>query len=218
MPPRRSWPKPIPGRFILGPGVGYPQQAAAAGRDFGRPLATMADYQRRMAEPTWPPVLEAEYPRIVAANGPKMLAMAGETADGALPAGLPAEYTAMARKIVGPDKLLVVGLTVIAEPDHDHARELARATVAASLNSPSYANTVAILGYSTDEIDDVTDRLVDAIVAHGSPDAIAATVRRHLVAGADHVEIMVPGGDFAGGVDQLEALAPTLLAIAHPVA
>lgn len=78
-----------PGRFVLGIGVGYPQQAEAAGRDFGQPLATMREYQRRMGEATWPPVPVADYPRIVAANGPKMLELAAETADGALPVDCP---------------------------------------------------------------------------------------------------------------------------------
>ena len=198
-----------PGRFILGIGVGYPQQAETAGRDYGRPLHTMRDYQRRMGEATWPPVPAADYPRIIAANGPKMLQLAAETADGALPAGLPADYTAQARRILGPDKLLVVGLSVVVDSDLDRARETARATVAASLNSPAYAKTVVGLGYSAD----ADDRLVDAVVGHGRPDDVADLVRAHLEAGADHVSVMMPGGDFDGGVAGLEELAPTLMAI-----
>jgi probable F420-dependent oxidoreductase len=198
-----------PGRFVLGLGVGYPQQAETAGRDYGRPLDTMRDYQRRMGEATWPPVPAADYPRIVAANGPKMLEMAAETADGAMPAGLPAGYTAQARRILGPDKLLVVGLSVVVDSDPDRARETARATVSASLNSPSYAKTVVGLGYSAD----ADDRLVDAVVGHGRPDAVANLVRAHLEAGADHVSVMMPGGDFDGGVAGLEELAPTLMTI-----
>ena len=85
-----------PDRFVLGLGVGYPQQAASTGRDFGSPLATMHDYRDRMDSQTWPPAPEAAYARIIAANGPKMLALAGEISDGALPAGLPPEFTAHA--------------------------------------------------------------------------------------------------------------------------
>jgi hypothetical protein len=54
---------------------------------------------------------------------------------------------------------------------------------------------------------------VDAIIGHGDPTTIAATVRKHLTAGADHVMIMPPGGDFAAGIDQLEQLAPVLTAL-----
>jgi alkanesulfonate monooxygenase SsuD/methylene tetrahydromethanopterin reductase-like flavin-dependent oxidoreductase (luciferase family) len=38
-----------------------------------------------MAAPTMTPAPAAPYPRIVAANGQKMMALAGELADGALP-------------------------------------------------------------------------------------------------------------------------------------
>jgi probable F420-dependent oxidoreductase len=114
-----------PGRFVMGLGVGYPEQAASVGREFGRPLVTMRDYCQRMHEPTWPPVPDATYPRIIAANGPKMLALAGDVADGAFPAGLPAEFTAQARAALGPDKLLVVGMSLDPDPVvvGDSARE-----------------------------------------------------------------------------------------------
>lgn len=112
-----------PGRLVLGLGVGYPEQAAAVGREFGRPLATMRDYLDRMAEPPQLPAPGATYPRIMGANGPKMVALAGELADGAMPAMREPEFTAEARRLLGPDKLLVVlihadagdGATVAAE-------------------------------------------------------------------------------------------------------
>jgi probable F420-dependent oxidoreductase len=198
-----------PGRFVLGLGVGYPQQAAGAGREFGSPLSTMRDYVDRMGGETWPPAPDVAYPKIIAANGPKMLALAGEIADGALPAMLPPEYTAQARRALGPDKLLVVGLSVVVDTDHDRARATARDTVSNALGQKSYAARMAGLGYSAQEIADVDDRLVDAIVGHGDPAAIAAKVQEHLTAGADHVTLLLPiGGDFSVGIDQLEQLAP----------
>ncbi len=104
-----------PGRFVLSLGVGYPEQAASVGHEFGSPLVMMRAYVDRMDSPTWPPAPEVPYPRIVAANGPKMLALAGDIADGALPAGLPEEFTAQARQTLGPDKLLVVGVSVVVD-------------------------------------------------------------------------------------------------------
>jgi probable F420-dependent oxidoreductase len=114
-----------PGRLVVGLGVGYPEQAASVGREFGRPLVTMRDYVQRMDEPTWPPVPDTAYPRIIAANGPKMLALAGDIADGAFPAAQTAEFTAQARSTLGPDKLLVVGLGLDPDPTvvRDGARE-----------------------------------------------------------------------------------------------
>lgn len=154
-----------PGRLALGLGVGYPEQAASVGRQFGSPLTTMRDYLDRMDSATWPPAPDAPYARIVAANGPRMLALAGEKADGAFPAGLPPEFTAEARQLLGPDKLLVMGLS-LAEDD---------------------------------------------VVAQDDSSGMAAKVREHLAAGADHVALLLPvGGDFAAGVRELEELGPAL--------
>jgi alkanesulfonate monooxygenase SsuD/methylene tetrahydromethanopterin reductase-like flavin-dependent oxidoreductase (luciferase family) len=61
----------------------------------------------------------------------------------------------------------------------------------------------------------VSDRLVDAVVAHGDPAAIAAKVGEHLVAGADHVTLLPPMGvDFATEIDRFEQLAPALADLA----
>jgi len=204
-----------PGRIVAGLGVGYPAQAASTGQEFGTPLATMRDYLDRMDSPTWPPAPDAAYPRIIAANGPKMVALAGEIADGAMPAGMPAEFTAQARQVLGPDKLLVVGLSVVGDfclsEDVDRAKAAAREAVSNRLGESSYAARIAGLGYSTQDIAEVSDRLVNALIAHGDSTAIAAKVREHLAAGADHVTLLLPiGGDFATGVDQLEQLAPAL--------
>jgi len=205
-----------PGRLVLGLGVGYPQQAAAVGRVFGSPLAAMRDYLERMAAPTMTPAPEASYPRIVAANGPKMIALAGEMADGVLPAGLPPAFTAQARETLGPDKLLVVGLSVITDTaDRDTARARARDAASAALGRSWYAATIARLGYTDQQITAVSDELVNAIVAHGDPGSIAAAVGAHRAAGADHV-ILMPSAttdtvDLVAGVRQLEHLAPAVL-------
>ncbi|GAB2843295.1 hypothetical protein GCM10027176_53700 [Actinoallomurus bryophytorum] len=130
------------------------------------------------------------------------------------PAVLPPEFTAHARQVLGPDKLLVRGLSVILDTDRERARATARETVSARLWQPSYAAALTRLGYSRQDIAEVSDRLVDAVVAHGNPVAIADKVAEHLATGADHVTLLPPiGTDFAAGVDQLEHLAPALVDI-----
>ena len=206
----------FPDRFVLGLGVGYPHQAASVGREFGRPVATMRDYLDQMTAPTQLPAPDVAYPKIIGANGPKMLALSGEIADGAMPAMVPPEFTAQARQLLGPDKLLVVGLAVAADADPERAKATARQTVAGRLAGPgTYAATMARLGYSEQEIAEVSDRLLDALVGYGSAAAIADKVREHLAAGADHVMVM-PTADFAVGVDQLEQLGPTLAELTSP--
>ncbi len=206
-----------PGRLVLGLGVGYPQQAALVGREYGSPLAVMRDYLERMAAPTMTPAPDAPYARIVAANGPKMIALAAELADSVLPAGLPPAFTAQVRELLGPDKLLVVALSVITDTaDPGTARATARSVAAASLSRPWFAATIARLGYSGEQIEAVGDDLVNDLVAHGSPEAIAAAVSAHRAAGADHVILMSPGTvalDLAAGVGHLERLAPAVLQV-----
>jgi probable F420-dependent oxidoreductase len=200
-----------PRRLTLGLGVGFPAQAAGTRRQFGSPRATMRDYLRRMDDETWPPAADVAYPRIVGAMGPKMLALAAESADGAMPAGLPPQFTARARQVLGPDKLLVIGLTVVPDSDRVRAKDVARQTVSANLGRPSYAATLAGLGLGGHEL---ADAVVDAVIGHGDADAIAAKVGEHLVAGADHVTLMLPmGTEFSAGIDQLERLAPAVAAL-----
>lgn len=194
-----------PDRLVLGVGVGYPEQAASTGRDFGRPLATMRDYVARMDAETWPPAPAAAYPRILGANGPKMLALAAEIADGALPATLPPAFTAEARAAIGPDKLLVVGLAVVPDADIARARAAAVERVTQTLNLPTFGNALRRLDFALDDVEGIAD----AVVAHGGPDAIAAKVREHLAAGADHVLLMPPpADDFGTDIAVLERLAP----------
>jgi probable F420-dependent oxidoreductase len=206
-----------PGRLVLGLGVGYPQQAALVGREFGRPLDAMRDYLERMSAPTMTSAPDAPYPRIIAANGPKMIALAGKMADGVLPAGLPPAFTAQVRDALGPDKLLVVGLSVITDTaDRETARAAARSQAAGSLSRPWYAATIARLGYTDRQITAVSDDLVSDLVAYGDPDSIAAAVGAHRAAGADHVVLLPPGAaglDLATGVTQLEHLAPAVLQV-----
>jgi probable F420-dependent oxidoreductase len=201
----------FPGRFVLGLGVGYPHQAASVGRRYGSPVATMRDYLDRMPGPTQLPAPDVDYPKIIGANGPRMLALAGESADGAMPAMVPPEFTIQARQLLGPHKLLAVGLAVVADADPARAKAAARQRVADRLGQPgTYAATMARLGYSEREISQVSDRLVDGIVGYGDAAAIAAKVRMHLNAGADHVMVMSAATELDDGVEQLEQLAPTL--------
>lgn len=203
-----------PGRFVLGVGGGHPEQAVSTGREFGSPLATMRDYLDRMDSPTQPSAPAADYVRIVGTGGPKTLALAAELADGALPAGTPPQYTEHIRKVLGPDKLLVVGMSVVLDRDRDAARAKAKEMATALLGMGSYAATAVRLGLPAPGPEGPDDELVDALVAHGGPDEIAAAVGRQLAAGADHVALMLtPGGDFADGIAVLEELAPALTAL-----
>src|ERR1700729_899619 len=149
-----------PDRFVLGLGVGYPHQAASVGREFGSPVGTMREYLDQMGAPTQLPSPDVAYPKIIGANGPRMLELSGEIADGAMPAMVPPEFTAQARQLLGPDKLLVVGLAVAADPDPERAGATAGEAGAGAVPAAgTYRSTMARLGYSEQEIAQVSDRL-----------------------------------------------------------
>jgi probable F420-dependent oxidoreductase len=198
-----------PDRFVLGLGVGYADQATRAGRSFTSPLSIMRDYLDRMSAPGQIPAPDVRYARILAALGPKMLALSGELADGALPSAAPVEFTAQARQTLGPDKLLVVGLTVA--EDADSARQFLRWL----LGHPGSRHAAVLrgLGYSAEDIAAVSDRVRDAVASYGDAEAVAAGARAHLAAGADHVVIIPVRFDFAAGVELLARLAPALTAL-----
>ena len=85
------------------------------------------------------------------------------------------------------------------------------------LELPNYANNWRRLGFGDDEVTGSgSDRLLDAAFAWGSTETIAAHVREHLDAGADHVCVQVigaPDGDAETDLRRLEELAPSVLAL-----
>ncbi|HUV11014.1 MAG TPA: TIGR03620 family F420-dependent LLM class oxidoreductase, partial [Acidimicrobiia bacterium] len=128
-----------------------------------------------------------------AALGPRMLGLARDRTDGAHPYLVTPEHTASAREILGPDRLLAPEQMVVLETDPTRAREIARGTLSMYLPGlPNYANNVRRLGFTDEDLTaPLSDRLVDALVAWGDAESIAARVRAHHDAGADHVAIQV---------------------------
>jgi probable F420-dependent oxidoreductase len=164
-------------------------------------------------QPMTPPP-DVAYAKILAANGPKMLALAGEVADGAFPTLVPPEFTAHARAVLGPHKLLIIGLTCAMDDDPAAAAALTRQFVSTTIGRPGSpcAANLTRLGYSSEKLSEGSDRVVDAVLGHGGPDAIAAKVGEHLKAGADHVRVSMVVPDFASGFLQLERAAPAFSA------
>ncbi len=188
----------FPDRFLLGLGVSHaPMVTGVHRRDYDRPLATMAAYLDAMdtgslflaAQPASAPE------RVLAALGPKMLALAAQRSRGAHPYFVPPEHTAIARAALGDGPLLAPEQAVVLSSDADEARTIARRFMQTYLGLPNYTNNLRRLGFTDDDISQPTDRLVDAIVAWGDLDAIAARIRAHHDAGADHVCVQVLTAD-----------------------
>ena len=178
-----------PGRFVLGIGVSHAPSVAVRGGSYGKPVETMAAYLDGMAAASYAgPEASEPVPLVLAALGPKMLALAAERADGAHPYFVPVEHTPIARAAVGPEACLAVEMAAVLSTDAEHARRIGRAFAKHYLALPNYANNLRRLGWSDEDIaSDGSDRLIDAVVAWGDVDAIVSRVKAHLDGGADHV-------------------------------
>jgi len=201
------------GRFLLGLGVSHaPMVQGLRGHVYGKPVATMRAYLEAMEKAPWAGPKPPEAPPIVlGALRPHMLALAAERAQGAHPYNVTPEHTARARKILGPRAWLCPEQMVLLERNPSDARRLARQNLAIYLGLENYQQNLRWLGFGDDDFaNGGSDRLVDAIVAWGDEKAIAARIRAHHDAGADHVCIQAFRPDGTPGPDRrlLEALAP----------
>ena len=179
-----------PGRFLLGLGVSHAHlvDRNEPGR-YSRPLEKMREYLDRLgAAPTPVPVSE----RVLAALGPRMLALARDRSSGAHPyLGTP-EHTRRARQVLGSDRLLAPEQAVVLETDPSRARAIARQHLSVYLQAPNYTNNWLRLGFAAEDFaGGGSDRLVDAVVAWGSEDEIKQRIAQHHQAGADHVCLQV---------------------------
>ncbi|MFL6056600.1 MAG: LLM class flavin-dependent oxidoreductase [Actinoallomurus sp.] len=157
---------------------------------------------------TGSPLPEAP-PRLLAALRRRMLELAATRAQGALTYFITTEHTVRAREILGPDPILVCELPVVLDTDAERARATARECAAFFLALPNYLNNLREHGFSdADLAGGGSDRLIEAVVPWGGPDAIVERIRAHQEAGAVHVAIQPIAGGFA---EQLNALAPVLI-------
>lgn len=183
-----------PDRFLLGMGVSHGHLVAELrGHDWSKPYTAMDRYLDRMDESVFLAAPPAHDPgRVLAALGPRMLRLAATKANGAHPYFTTPEHTAEARRLMGPDALLAPELMIVVSTDSSDARRVARAGMHRYLDRPNYLNNLARMGFTQgDWANGGSDRLVDAIVAWGSPEQIAARVQEHHDAGADHVCLQV---------------------------
>jgi len=179
-------------RFLLGLGVSHrPLVSDMRGHSYGRPVPTMRSYLNAMrAAPYQAPPPSQPPTTVLAALGPKMLALSAEITDGAHPYCVTPEHTVAARQILGANKLLCPELMVLLETDPSAARAAARIALAPYIQLENYANNWRRLGFSDEDLaGGGSDRFVDANVAWGDEGAIRARIQLFWDAGADHVSI-----------------------------
>ena len=192
-----------PGRFLLGIGVGHPEHT----QQYVKPYQALVGYLDELDAAMVPTSR-----RVLAALGPRVLQLSAERSAGAHPYLTTPEHTAKARELVGNSVFLAPEHKVVLTTDRDEARSIGRQTVAHYLVMSNYVNNWLRLGFTEDDVRRPgSDKLIDAVVAYGTPEAIAARLREHLEAGADHVAVQVLGG---GTEDKL---LPALSELAGPL-
>lgn len=213
---RKTMAEMAPGRFILGLGVSHRHLVTnQRGHEYKKPVTTMREYLEAMDGALYmdlPPAEEA--PVVIGALRDKMLQLSATAAQGAHPYNVTPAHTKRAREVMGPDALLCPEHMVLHETDPAKAREIARRNLRIYIGLPNYQNNLKQFGFTdADFADGGSDALIDALVCWGEPEKIAALVREHLDAGANHVCVQAFRSDGAPGPDEalLQALARLLV-------
>jgi probable F420-dependent oxidoreductase len=190
-----------PGRFLLGIGIGHPEHT----EEYRKPYDVLVEYLDALDAAKVPTSR-----RVVAALGPKVLKLSAQRSAGAHPYLTTPEHTGQAHNILGNTVYLAPEHKVVLTTDKAEAREVGRKAVDFYLNLSNYLNNWKRLGFSDDDIAKPgSDKLIDAVVAHGTPEQVAARLQEHITAGADTVTIQVLGG--------WDKLVPTLTELAGPL-
>ncbi len=200
-------------RFILGLGVSHvPLVEGARGHDYKKPVTTMRAYLQAMAEANIDPTIKIDDRAIVlAALGPKMLALSAAASKGSHPYCVTPEHTAQAREIMGPDAWLCVEQKIILSADESAVRPVQRAQMARYMALANYRNNWLRLGFTEDDVDgEGSERFLDAMVVWGGDRQIRDCIEAHQAAGADQVILQAFAADGSKGADlkALDAFAP----------
>jgi len=179
--------------------VGHPEATS----DYKRPLKAMREFLDGLDLP--------KDDLVIAALGPKMLDLAAERTRGTNPYFITVEHTRFARERVGEGVLVAPEVAVVVDPDPESARRTAREFAKPYLGLSNYTSNLLRFGFTERDLENGgSDRLIDAVIPHGSPEAIAEAVRAHLEAGADHVCLQPLGSDEPS--EDYRALAEALIA------
>ena len=194
----------FPDRVLIGIGIGHPEATS----DYSRPLSNMRAFLDALDAADPPPPRDR---RCLAALGPKMLDLAAERSLGTLSYFVPVAHTRFARERMGAGALVATELACVVDDDPERARAVAREYARMYLALRNYTSNLLRFGFSESDLKNGgSDRLIDAVIPHGTAAEVADAARAHLDAGADHVCLQPLG---ASGIprEQWTALASELL-------
>jgi len=186
-----------PNRFIAG--LGGPQVP--------RPLRPLNDYLDQLDQGE-PPLPASR--RILAALGPRKVELARDRAAGAVLLLVTPDYARAARRILGPDKALVISQMVVLQTDAASAREAARGPLRFLSNVAGYRASFTRMGFTDNDIASLSNELVDQLVAWGTIDTVTARINEYLQVGADQVVLSVLDNGHRTFIDSARELARRL--------
>ena len=205
------------GRFVMGLGVSHRSSVGARGHEYGPPVAAMSAYLDAYEAAAWTGPVVGDPPLVLAALGPRMLALAATRTGGAFPYLVTPDHVREARRALDaaadaagrPERpLLVVSLPAILGRGIG-VEAAARGSIARYLGQPNYRANLLRGGITAEEMDALPDSLVHALVATGDAADLRARIAGMQAAGADHVAVipLSPAGRQAD-VATARAIAP----------
>ncbi|GFG70811.1 TIGR03620 family F420-dependent LLM class oxidoreductase [Mycolicibacter senuensis] len=188
-----------PGRFLLGVGVGHREATA----EYSSPYQALVDYLDTLDAAGVPTSR-----RVLAALGPVLRLAAERSAGAHLPDHSRAHrHRARTGRAVGVPGPRTQGGALHRCRRRPRDRPRGGRLLSAAVELRQQLAQAGL--HRSRRTCPGSDRLIDAVVAHGSADDVAARLGEHLDAGADQVTIQVLGG--------WKALLPTLTELAGPL-
>ncbi|MEJ7935362.1 LLM class flavin-dependent oxidoreductase [Sphingobium sp. AN558] len=199
-----------PGRFIMGLGASNEFIVQMRGGQWMPPVPKMTAYLEAMEAVQLSHPKPAELAPIhLAAHAPGLQNLALKHGQGIFTWILPVENVRQARAHVGPDFEVTANFPVILNEDPAEARRIARAMLTFYIPIPYYQAAYTKIGFGPEDFENGgSDRLIDAIVAWGSPETIKARVDEYAAAGASRViinPIRAAQGEPVGGERDVNA-------------
>ncbi len=185
-----------PDRFILGIGVSHGPMVEERGHRYERPVAGMRAYLDAMAQAAWRGPDAPMPPIVLAALGPRMVALAAERTAGDYTYFTTARHVAEVRAAMGPTAFLAADLPVVIAGSRSAARSIGDRHMHLYLSTANYRNNLLRLGWPEEDVQPPgSDRLFDAVIAWGDVERVRARVEGLFAAGADQVVLNLVTAD-----------------------
>uniref|UniRef100_UPI0030EDA3EC LLM class flavin-dependent oxidoreductase n=1 Tax=Rhizorhabdus argentea TaxID=1387174 RepID=UPI0030EDA3EC len=180
-----------PGRFLMGLGASNEFIVNMRKGQWTPQVQKMSAYLKDMEEVELAHPKPAELaPLHIAAHAPGLQNLALKHGQGIVTWILPVENVRQARAHVGPELEVTANFPVILSEDPAEARRIARAFMTFYIPIAYYQAAYSKIGFGPEDFEKGgSDRLIDAIVAWGSPEKIKARVDEYAAAGASRIVI-----------------------------